>query len=316
MFQEEIESGFVSWRDTEYLKRWEQTILFKLGHIFPSSYCDADDIEGDDDGLPKVELEDPVCIKFKKTNTNTDAPVKKVRESRQYCDSCDFVAKRDRPFQRHQFEDHGRSLCGECGRHFSDFRTFYKHIVTHYEQVICPHCPKQFPTTSRLNDHINIHHVGNEKKRRWVERQKVTKPCPLCGDLIQSGNLTNHIKQRHTAPSNCPHCGKIVKILKDHIERTKCNLPLEQRVHEIVSCQFCNKQIQKYSLKNHIKKFHSSIGELQCDMCEFKTKHPFNLAAHKKRMHEHRALKEICPKCKKSSHNLEWHLSVYHTDEI
>ena len=304
----------MSWRDENYFRRWEQGILVKLRSTDPVQSFYYDDIKSpEEDCLPKVENhQDPVCIKFKKTRSYTS--VKRVKGSRQFCDSCDFVAKRDRPFQRHQFEEHGRSLCKDCGSHFSDFKTFYKHILTHYERVICPQCAKQFPTTENLNRHIQFQHEVNDSRRIQTEKKKVTKPCPICGDLIQSGNLTHHINTRHSAPSTCPHCGKVVKGLQDHIDRTQCNLPREHRVLDVVTCNLCNKQIQKLNLNTHIKRMHTS-QELQCDMCEFKTKLSFNLAKHKRRKHEHKSVKEKCPKCNKSCFNLDWHLITYHTDE-
>ena len=306
----------MSWRDENYFRRWEQGILVKLRSTDPVQSFYYDDIKSpEEDCLPKVENhQDPVCIKFKKTRSYTS--VKRVKGSRQFCDSCDFVAKRDRPFQRHQFEEHGRSLCGDCGRNFTDFRTFYKHILTHYDWVICPHCPKQFPTTRRLNRHIEVYHEGNERRRIEAENAKAKKACHLCGDLISTNNLSHHMKHRHSAPSTCPHCGKVVKVLQRHIERTQCNLPEEQRVKlKVELCKFCNKFIQKITMKKHIKRMHTAIDELQCDMCQFKTKHPFNLAMHKKRIHEHKSIKENCPKCNQECFNIEWHLSTYHTDE-
>ena len=307
----------MTWRDEQYFRRWEQEILEKLRNIDTSLNCN--EIKpSEEDFATKVEFNgqlNPVCIKFKKTKPTIGFSKKKLKESRQFCNSCDFVANRDRPFQRHQFEEHGRSLCGECGSHFTDFKTYYKHILTHYEQVICPHCPEQFPTARRLNRHIEAQHEVNESKRiLQAEKKKSAKPCPICGDLIQSSNITNHIK-RHSAPSTCPHCGKMYKSVQDHIERTQCNVPKEQRVLDVVTCQFCTKQLQKMNLKIHIKKMHSTSRNLQCDLCEFKTKHSFNFLRHKRRMHDHKSLKENCPKCKKPCFNVEWHLSVYHTDE-
>ena len=69
----------MSWRDEEYFRRWEQVILVKLRNTVSNSNCD-DIYSSEECFTPKVELKEPVCIKFKKTISESGSSVKKVKE--------------------------------------------------------------------------------------------------------------------------------------------------------------------------------------------------------------------------------------------
>ena len=130
-------------------------------------------------------------------------------------------------------------------------------------------------------------------------------------------DMKKHIRRRHeqSNPVNCPWCGKFVKCLDQHLQRTKCNVPEEERkVKPTVMCEYCHKVLKtKKSLKQHIQVVHASADEMfQCDQCSFKSKYKPNLRMHIKTVHERRSAKEVCPKCNKTCVNLEWHLENYH----
>ena len=243
----------------------------------------------------------------KKDNARTEGNIS-ISKSIMKCDTCEFVTKYERRFEKHCFENHEQTMCSDCGLTFTDFSLYRKHTLSHREPLQCPHCPQKFLTDQSLRNHVRNHHdLSSPRKVREKEM------CPTCGKYVQS--IKVHMKAVHQALVPCPYCGKSVKKLKSHIENTQCNLPEDQRTIELAQCPYCSKQIKKYKLKAHIRILHEEKDKYQCGQCGYKTGHKFNLDQHVKK-HEGKPLKEICPQCNKECVSLAWHIQTYHTSII
>ena len=199
------------------------------------------------------------------------------------------MAQRDRPFQRHKFEEHGRSLCGagsagdtsQTSRHFTNISWHIMSRSSVHTALSSFPPPGDSIDTLRLNTRLTRAEGSRRRKRRNLVLFAETWYNPVISQITSSVTL----------------------------------LPVPVLIVERCTNLFRITSKMKMNLKIHIKKMHSTITDLQCDMCEFKTKHSFNFLRHKRRMHDHKSLKENCPKCKKPCFNVEWHLSVYHSDK-
>ena len=133
-------------------------------------------------------------------------------------------------------------------------------------------------------------------------------------------DMKKHIRRRHEQanPVNCPWCGKYVKCLDQHLQRTKCNVPVEERnPQQRFPCTLCDKTFAyKAGLKSHVKNIHEKIKDKCCTLCGYKTDASFNLHMHVKRMHEGKPLKESCPHCGKMVVKLDSHIKTYHEQNM
>ena len=227
----------------------------------------------------------------------------KRREIR--CDSCKFVTRYERRFEKHCFENHEQTMCSDCGLNFTDFKKYRKHTLSHRDPTQCPQCPQQFLSDQSLRSHVRHKHENSSPRK--VKEKEI---CPTCGKYVQ--NINTHMKIVHQALVPCPYCGKSVKKLRSHIDNTQCNLPEDQRKIEMAQCPYCYKQIKKSKLKAHIRILHEERNKYCCDQCGYTTGHKFNLDQHVKR-HEGKPLKEMCSVCNKDCVSLEWHIKTYHT---
>ena len=350
-FKDEIDSGDLKWDNHQYFEAWEKRIASVLGN---TESVTEDGYEGDEIGM-EDRRESLVCIKFtKKYKTKTNAQLeqnidtqrKKLnkRHRKKFfskitrkCDSCEFKTNGLKTYERHNFEDHGRTFCGDCGMNFNEFEDYFKHSWTHRDPVKCPYCPMEFTTDVKLDYHVNYKHFEAQHKKvcpycgkrfvdlnhhiRVVHDRSVPQiQCPHCEFSSDAGAVKMHIRRRHTGKTgvNCPWCGKFVKDLNLHLARNQCNIPEDERTLERpATCEICKKTVRNdEALRKHMANMHTNVKSFQCDQCNFNTKHAFNLRAHVKRLHEGKPLKEICPKCKKSCINLQWHLDTFHTENV
>ena len=260
------------------------------------------------------------------------------------CDTCEnFMTTSKKNYEKHLFEKHEQTMCEVCGLNSTDFSSFYKHALTHKAATYhCKDCGESFKTEATLNMHVGQLHISDSDESKEVcpfcgkfyskmyikthilhnHMKTKTLTCPQC-DFIGNDptNLKRHIKQRHEyGGDKCQWCGKHVKDMEQHLQRTQCNIPESERSDKIVvKCDTCLKEFTgrnirdiNSKLKRHIQRIHEQVRNVHCDQCSYTTYCKSNLYVHVKRMHEGRPYKEQCPHCPKVVVNLEWHLKTYH----
>ena len=184
--------------------------------------------------------------------------------------------------------------------------------------------------------------VLDELQEKKDECKNKVVGCSPCGKtFVNKYVLKNHIKKIHESiSSTCSICHKEYKSLYHHIRFThdKIQKKKDPCKSKVVGCSQCGKQIvDKYVLKNHIKKIHNGITST-CPIChkEFKALYSHLRFTHdkiknyefsycKKKFLGHRPLtkhvqsvhleeKTNCPECKKSfSFNyLRTHIKEFH----
>ena len=250
------------------------------------------------------------------------------------CESCnDFKTQSEKLLDQHMFMKHGLTSCQICGMSFSEFGHFYRHKLSHNDPIRCKKCGKEFQSERAYNQHMTRKHNTKNKERcticgndyvhlqnhiKLVHKKDFKKiPCPHCDQVCRSaGDLKKHIQLRHEENKavDCPWCGKLIKDLDVHLERTQCNVPEEDReVKKKLKCELCSKEFSWMNgLKKHMKAIHEQAKDIHCDQCDYKTYSKGNLYVHVKRMHEGRAYREPCPHCPRSVVNLEYHVKTFH----
>ena len=291
----------------------------------------------------------PICIRIEKTEMRSKQDDEEYAEStrrwtytrlKYKCKECGKQLLGRKPLRKHLFEVHEQKLCEQCGEVSEDFEQFWNHqsnICSGASFMKCEICYREYKNKNSLEKHKEKAH--NVKNPDYTPFNRISKRtvCPECGDLVIGlkqhlktkhskalqcqycdkklvtlTSLNNHIRSFHTndTVTTCPHCGAIVKRLKNHIKRMQCYLKPEDRTKVQVSCEICGKTMLNMTLKKHMKEVH---GELkQCDLCDFKTKYPHNLKLHVKTVHHKKPVNETCPHCNKQCVSLEWHISNYH----
>ena len=61
---------------------------------------------------------------------------------------------------------------------------------------------------------------------------------------------------------------------------------------------------------------HEKVLNYRCNQCDYKSYSGGNLRLHMKRVHLGKPLKEQCPYCDEMVGNLQWHLNLYHGQQI
>ena len=154
LYQDEIESGKVTWDNVNYFREWEQKVLLQFMKNEPDvevepnydsdhengnvqKYKEGEDSKGDIIGSS------PVCINFKTENLGfhasehdidrVESELHKIESEFKVkkCFHCGFKSKFTRKFEKHLFVDHNQNTCHACGDKFTDFGKFYKHTVSH-----------------------------------------------------------------------------------------------------------------------------------------------------------------------------------------
>ena len=116
------------------------------------------------------------------------------------------------------------------------------------KSCICLFCGKEFANPNYLYVHAKV--VHDEEKHA----------CDLCGKELKGiFNLNKHKKLFHKQLEPCPHCGKMVKRMTQHL-KTK-HLDNEEKKYQ---CQTCGKGfVRKHKLQNH-ERTHSKIKPYLC----------------------------------------------------
>lgn len=384
IFQADIDLGFLAWDNAVILKQRQQKMLQNLKMLGKSisqttflekfetgqdqDYGDTENSEQHLEPKDDQEMEKAVLIQFTKkkksyyyyqkkkegrktTRIVTASGRVRYREKKKnhVCDSCDgFETSTMDKLLRHQFEDHGQTLCSDCGAsfvHYGDLRT---HRFSHNAPIKCDFCDEVFVNPRLRKVHMTTQH------RKTFTTSNIQVMCPDCGDIfsgksslekhilrkhntnkmdlgdklqcphcefstLERASMNRHIKRVHDTtlkPKPCPFCNRMVKNLQEHLQRTQCDIPENERTLKKYRCDTCSKNFSsKGSYDRHMKNVHSEGSKIhKCDLCNYATYTKFNLFIHVRRMHEGKKLKRNCPYCLKDVVKLEFHVGLFHPE--
>jgi len=146
--------------------------------------------------------------------------------------------------------------CKSCDYKSNRLGNLQKHVQTKHDNKTekCNICGNMY---KNLNNHIKVVHMG---VRNF--------PCPSCDyRSINRVYLDTHIKNKHTDADErqkCDVCGKMVKMLKVHIETMHGS---KRESSDRIPCTYCDYSAKcKSSLKSHIQHMHEKIL-VDCNVC-------------------------------------------------
>ena len=208
--------------------------------------------------------------------------------------------------------------CAECSVTFSYKITLEKHIdIVHRTNISptgwikCTQCEAMCITKRSLKLHsMQIHGTykppnkgqdggtceacGKHVKKFLADhiRQSHTVPQKSCDKCdfrtTMMGNLKKHIKVQHEdsdLSATCPHCGRKIKYLEQHLKRTNCGRKPEDHI-PTSTCLQCGKiLVTEDKMKRHVKQMHNQIRDKQCHVCDYNTYSGGNLRLHIKTQH-------------------------------
>ena len=180
-----------------------------------------------------IEKENKV---YKKRKRKVQIKIKEEKKSVK-CQICDKVLISQKFYEKHIQK-----------KHMSEKARIRLTQNSPSKSCICLFCGKEFANPSYLNVHVQV--VHDEEKHT----------CDLCGKEINGiFKLDQHKKLFHKALEPCPHCGKMVKRITQHI-KTK-HLENNQKKYQ---CQTCGKGfVRKYQFNDH-ERTHSKIKPFLC----------------------------------------------------
>ncbi|XP_069120260.1 uncharacterized protein [Argopecten irradians] len=182
------------------------------------------------------------------------------------CKLCGGVFKTtDRAVMEVHLKEHmqGKLTCGECGLVFSYYTQLRKHrLKLHVEaKYTCEECGQQFHYIKVLHTHLSKVHNKN------------VYSCKKCQMTFQSNadRKAHSLEVHPECFDKCKVCGETVNITlcKDAMERHMRSYWCQRTATSI--CEICGKEVQRLSIKTHIRRVHHKTKTLRCDICDFST---------------------------------------------
>lgn len=192
-------------------------------------------------------------------------------------------------------------LCRFCGKQCKSMVYLRKHEQNHVEkltkksQIPCPDCGKQMQNKGSLRNHLINFHTPQDQRRRFE--------CDLCKKITcNKTSLLYHFRVQHKMGSEpkkkavqeavlCPVCAKSFRTDAGF----KCHFKAHHDIQKVI-CPECGREINKLSLKNHMKRLHDHEAQ-QCDICLKQFKNMHAVLHHKNRVHI--APRHECDLCEK-----------------
>ena len=242
--------------------------------------------------------------------------------------------------------DHvGERTCKICGLTYErqcalNAHIRRKHISTEEELHMkkkygCDYCSDRFKTKAFLKQHMKISHknIKQVKDDDFEEKSKTMaiEKCPLCGDVMKSRNLLNHVLNEHSNEKDnplfqevlesksktfvCSQCGEAFKndaclnfhMRKKHPETASQNFPF--------SCNVCGCHFKtSIYLYTHTKLVHEE-DEVLCNICGESCKNKYVLKRHIARRHNSQTCLE-CGRQFKDKSTLSQHMKFAHLNII
>ena len=218
------------------------------------------------------------------------------------CKECDYSTKHHTNLKRHIDSRHRHVgipsvPCQFCGKLFST-NSVGKHIKTIHHcpegHTKCTKCYKNIPnemfsshecekfvcnicgkiTTSEKN--LRSHHD------KVHEHHEISYFCNVCGKGFEREDILRGHMKTHEEKTPCPHCGKLVRGLETHIQRTHTKDGLKK-----YHCHDCDKGfVDLFSFEKHKMSVHLKLQPFRCRYgCDFGYNDRSNRNAHEKKKH-------------------------------
>lgn len=194
--------------------------------------------------------------------------------------TCQVCGKSVKDIKRHEKTHTGEKpfSCTYCDKKFIEDSYRLKHERIHIgdKPFSCTHCEKKFFTNSAKKDHEKIHSTD----RPYVN-------CPECNKkLISVSYLEKHRKTHSNGKRKAKPC-------------FCTNLRNKHNGEKLVTCSWCDKNIQPINQKTDGELVHTGEKQFSCATCDIKFLTNFDLEQHAEVVHTSKEDNEIIFNCKK-----------------
>ena len=219
----------------------------------------------------------PICLRIFRKKSDRDNHVAVIHRKEQSdiftCEVCDKRYMSKEGLEYHKIVKHGGAQfeCTICGNFFGHRSGLIRHSKLHEEhseQFGCNKCDKKFVRKDKLVRHKqSVHHLVNFDLDAvdTLKDEENTYTCKVCSTSF-SGSDARYM-------------------IIDHLAK-KCN---EGKKYY---CDACEKSFSNVSNLNRHKRYSHvtmSVDVIQCESCDFTTKHKQSLLRHIKRKHNDKA---------------------------
>ena len=161
-----------------------------------------------------------------------------------------------------------KQFCEQCGKWLMEI-TFSSHACLKKRPAkVCNICGETF---------VNLDlHISN------IHSEEIKRKCEICGNMVNESKFSRHV-ENHEKQFVCPHCGKKVKKLADHISKMHTSDDMKK-----IQCPDCGKGfIKEVEYKNHRISVHEKTYPHKCryENCDAKYNDASNRNCHEKKKH-------------------------------
>ena len=147
--------------------------------------------------------------------------------------------------------------CDECHVTFKEEDSLIVHKTYHGQNFVCDKCGFETKEKFKLKNHETKVHVNKKEKVQPTVEDLTCKDCVKTFDDKEA--IKRHMKTVHN-PSPCPHCGKVVKVMRVHI-----NTMHKDDSEKKYKCQICAKGFPESNrVRNHMMNVHIKARPYQC----------------------------------------------------
>ena len=197
------------------------------------------------------------------------------------CEICGKMLTSNRALSNHLLMEHGMSskVSGNCSKCVKCKLIMEKdELESHVciKKHKCKECGEMF-----YNESERIHHF-----EAMHSELLPTSNCEICGIIFRgigaSSSLKKHLKNHTKGETACPHCGKKVRQLENHI--ATMHTQNDEMSHK---CSYCGKGFSnKTVLQKHIDSIHLDARKYPCRYgCSFRYNDSSNRNAHERKKH-------------------------------
>ncbi|XP_022818926.1 zinc finger protein 43-like isoform X15 [Spodoptera litura] len=165
----------------------------------------------------------------------------------------------------------GKVVCENCGAGFVNQHSLATHKETHLLKLYnCKYCDNSFFKHSQLKYHVQIAHIGGERK---------LKTCPKCAETFREySSLISHLRKMHGIAKSFP-----CHVCKNNLPSRRALTEHRTKYHtEKYKCEVCSKCFSIESKLKHHMRGHTGERNFVCCICKNAYMHKRNLVKHMK----------------------------------